>query len=125
MDTVVNYCFCSVDAETIEGLPVNYIADITILQDGYEFVYRNSEDSLSVWGGKITCNLLVHELSSLKHRNILICSSSESVPYDGAAIMNVVSSNLVVVGVFYTLASVGVIFTIACLIFNIVLRNRK
>ena len=47
------------------------------------------------------------------------------VPYDGVSVEVIHDNNIVLVGFLYTLAAIGILFTIACLLFNIIFRKKK
>lgn len=46
-------------------------------------------------------------------------------PPDGTPINVIHTFNIGLVATFYTLASLGIVFAIACFIFNIIFRSRK
>lgn len=47
------------------------------------------------------------------------------VPYDGSIRIDIHENSLAIGLIFYTLAGIGMLFTLACLVFNIVFRNKK
>ncbi len=47
------------------------------------------------------------------------------IPMDGSPLKIIITFDLWIVGVCYTLAVIGLIFTLICCLFNIVFRKRK
>lgn len=54
-----------------------------------------------------------------------LLSPLDGRPYDGVPDEVVVSVHLSVTVIFVTLATLGLVFTAVCLVFNFVFRNRK
>ena len=53
------------------------------------------------------------------------CSNSGGPPLDGTPLKVVRTFNIVLVVTFYCLATLGIMFAITCLMFNVIFRNRK
>ena len=56
---------------------------------------------------------------------ILLISCSGGIPPDGTPEMRVVTYHLALVVTYDVLAAVGIAFTMVCLVFNFVFRERK
>ena len=50
---------------------------------------------------------------------------SGGVPYDGAAQERIHPNSIVLVSIYSVAAFAGIVYAIACLLFNIIFRNRK
>ena len=49
----------------------------------------------------------------------------DGIPYDGVPIEVVVTVGLSVTVIFLFLATAGIVFAVACLVFNFIFRNKK
>ena len=64
------------------------------------------------------------KISAITFDGVLISSDGE-IPYDGKPILLQATVKLWITVMFSILASVGIVFSVACLIFNFVFRNAK
>ena len=60
----------------------------------------------------------------LPHFLILFISSGGEAPYDGVPTEEVVSVDLSLTVIFSVLATAGIVFGVACLVFNFIFRNK-
>ena len=56
---------------------------------------------------------------------ILLLTIVAGVPYDGSIVDVIRSNSIVLAGIFYGFTSIGLLFVVACLVFNIAFRNKR
>ena len=97
------------------------VADVEIFSKYSRFVFKENMTVKTVWPG----NLKLHNCSysSMMHISLLLLSGG--VLYDGAAEEKLHPLNKALTITSFMMASAGLVFTLVCLLFNIVFRNKK
>ena len=105
--------------------------DLRVSSGVFNFMYAANENSTTVYPGQYlqqyslettvtTCIYLVRVNCS--HRWVVV---AEVTPMDGTPVKIITTFELWPVGLYYTLAVIGLIFTFICFLFNIIFRKRK
>jgi len=56
---------------------------------------------------------------------VAMCNTTDGAPPDGTPQNTIQTVNLWLVVVYYSLVALGIIFSMVCLVFNFVFRNRR
>ena len=82
------------------------------------FQFAEGENSTTLWEGKGLTLLIV--LPFLPFFYIVVSSLTDGVPYDGAFLSEIHPNSLILQGVYYGLACVGIIYGVSLIVFSCV-----
>ena len=113
----VNFYSSCVYSLSEEGLEPVEIGEVIGEEENAILVYIEGESDATVWRGK-DCRLWAHDFINYP-------VTGGRIPFDGVPIEEDVTVSVALTVIYGLLATAGIAFTITCLIFNFVFRERK
>lgn len=90
--------------------------------DSYTFDNQSGNMLTASWPSKLLSCAHAH---TCMHTCIHTHTNSDGIPFDGVPATDIATAFIPLVVVIYIFAAAGVVFSIVCLTFNLIFRNKK